>query len=189
MKHLRIVALVGSLRRESYTRRVVNALKELASESMEIEIAPIGSLPLYDEDGDSGTPPPAWQKLRDQVRGADAVLFATPEYNRSIPGGMKNAIDVGSRPYGASVWSGKPAAVLSVSPGALGAFGANHHLRQCLTFLDMPVLQQPEAYLGGVASLIDARGVITRVETAEFLKTFVGAFERWIRRLAAGKAA
>jgi chromate reductase, NAD(P)H dehydrogenase (quinone) len=181
-KPLRVVALVGSLRRESYTRRVVNALKDLG-ETLEIEIAPIGALPLYDEDGDDGTPPPEWQALRDQVRDADGVLFATPEYNRSIPGGMKNAIDVGSRPYGASVWSGKPAAVLSVSPGALGAFGANHHLRQCLTFLDMPVLQQPEAYLGGIASLIDARGVITREETKEFLKTFLGAFELWIRRL------
>jgi chromate reductase, NAD(P)H dehydrogenase (quinone) len=181
-KSLRIVALVGSLRRESYTRRVVNAMKSLTV-AMDIEIVPIGALPLYDEDADDGTPPPAWQALRAQVRGADGVLFATPEYNRSIPGGMKNAIDVGSRPYGASVWSGKPAAVLSVSPGGLGAFGANHHLRQCLTFLDMPVLQQPEAYLGGIASHIDARGVITRAETVEFLKIFLSAFEVWIRRL------
>jgi chromate reductase len=117
------------------------------------------------------------------------VLFATPEYNRSIPGAMKNALDVGSRPYGTSVWSGKPAAVLSVSPGALGAFGANHHLRQCLTFLDMPVLQQPEAYLGGVAGLIDASGAITRQDTVDFLDTFVRAFEHWIRRLRVAEAA
>jgi chromate reductase, NAD(P)H dehydrogenase (quinone) len=182
-KHLRIVAVVGSLRRESYTRRVVTALRGLVADTMDIEIVPIGSLPLYDEDEDDGTPPAAWQALRDHVRNADGVLFATPEYNRSIPGGMKNAIDVGSRPYGESVWSGKPAAVLSVSPGALGAFGANHHLRQCLTFLDMPVLQQPEAYLGGVASLIDASGEIARAETIEFLKAFAGAFELWTRRL------
>jgi chromate reductase len=117
------------------------------------------------------------------MRSADAVLFATPEYNRSIPGALKNAIDVGSRPGGASVWSGKPAAVLSVSPGSLGGFGANHHIRQCLTFLDMPVLQQPEAYLGRVASVIDAGGHITSSETVEFLRRFVIAFERWIRRL------
>ena len=187
-KPLRIVALVGSLRRDSYTRRIVNALSELAPEAIEIEIVPIGSLPLYSEDDDTDAPPSAWQGFRDLVRDADAVLFATPEYNRSIPGGMKNAIDVGSRPYGASVWSGKPAAVLSVSPGALGAFGANHHLRQCLTFLDMPVLQQPEAYLGSVASVIDERGTITRRETAEFLRAFVGAFEQWIRRLHAETA-
>lgn len=189
MRNVRIVALVGSLRRESYTRRVVNALRDLASESMEIEIVPIGSLPLYSEDDDTDTPPTAWKGFRELVRSADAVLFATPEYNRSIPGGMKNAIDVGSRPYGASVWSGKPAAVLSVSPGALGAFGANHHLRQCLTFLDMPVLQQPEAYLGGVSSLIDARGKFTRAETAEFLRAFLVAFENWIQRLQVEKAA
>src|SRR5687768_16707438 len=98
---LRIVAVVGSLRRESYTRRVVHTLKELAPEAMAIEVAPIGSLSLYNEDDDMGAPPPAWQAFRDQVRDADGVLFATPEYNRSIPGAMKNAIDVGSRPAGA----------------------------------------------------------------------------------------
>jgi chromate reductase len=188
-KPLRVVALVGSLRRESYTRRVVNAVRDLAKESMHIEIAPIGALPLYSEDEDTDAPPAAWRALREQVRNADAVLFATPEYNRSIPGAMKNALDVGSRPYGTSVWSGKPAAVLSVSPGALGAFGANHHLRQCLTFLDMPVLQQPEAYLGGVAGLIDASGAITRQDTVDFLDTFVRAFEHWIRRLRVAEAA
>ncbi len=182
-RQLRVVALVGSLRRESYTRRVVNALRELAPQAMAIEITPIGSLPLYNEDEETEVPPPAWQAFRNQVRYGDGVLFATPEYNRSIPGVMKNAIDVGSRPGGASVWSGKPAAVLSVSPGLLGGFGANHHLRQCLTFLDMPVLQQPEAYLGRAACLIDADGRITPSETVEFLKRFVGAFEQWIRRL------
>jgi chromate reductase, NAD(P)H dehydrogenase (quinone) len=189
MKNLRIVALVGSLRRESYTRRVVNALSGLVAGSMHIEIVPIGSLPLYDEDADVGTPPAAWQAFRDRIRDADGVLFATPEYNRSIPGGMKNAIDVGSRPYGASVWSGKPAAVISVSPGAIGAFGANHHLRQCLTFLDMPVLQQPEAYLGGVDRLIDASGAITRPDAAAFLKSFADAFGNWVKRLSQEKAA
>lgn len=184
-KQLRVVALVGSLRRESYTRRVVNVLRELAPEAMAIEIAPIGTLPLYNEDEDTDMPPPAWQALRNQVRRSDAVLFATPEYNRSIPGVLKNAIDVGSRPAGDSVWSGKPAAVMSVSPGSLGGFGANHHLRQSLVFLDMPVLQQPEAYLGRAASFIDAGGRITSSETAEFLKAFVSAFEKWIRRLRA----
>jgi chromate reductase len=153
---------------------------------MAIEIAPIGSLPLYNEDEDADVPPPAWQAFRNQVCRGDAVLFATPEYNRSIPGVLKNAIDVGSRPPGASVWSGKPAAVLSVSPGMLGGFGANHHLRQCLTFLDMPVLQQPEAYLGRAASLMDAGGRITSSETVEFLRRFVSAFEYWIRRLQGG---
>src|SRR6185295_6582705 len=103
----------------------------------------IGTLPLYNQDLETA-PPGEWQKLRDRVRGADAVLFATPEYNRSVPGVLKNAIDVGSRPYGKSAWAGKPAAIASVSPGAIGAFGANHHLRQSLVFLDMPCMQQPE---------------------------------------------
>lgn len=180
---LRVVALVGSLRRESYTRRIVHALKDLAPATMSIEIAPIGSLPLYNEDDETDAPPTAWQLFRSQVRRADGVLFATPEYNRSVPGALKNAIDVGSRPGGASVWSRKPAAVLSASPGALGGFGANHHIRQCLTFLDMPVLQQPEAYLGRVASLIDADGRITPSQTVDFLQGFMSAFERWIRQL------
>jgi chromate reductase len=180
---LRVVALVGSLRRESYTRRVVHALQEFAPETMAIEIAPIDSLSLYNEDDETDVPPPAWRAFRDQVRRSDGVLFATPEYNRSIPGALKNAIDVGSRPGGASVWSRKPAAVLSVSPGALGGFGANHHIRQCLTFLDMPVLQQPEAYLGRIAGLIDADGDIKPSATVDFLRGFVHAFEQWIRRL------
>jgi chromate reductase, NAD(P)H dehydrogenase (quinone) len=183
MSHqIRVAALVGSLRRESFTRRVVNAVRELAPDTVSLEIVSVGTLPLYNEDDDVGEAPPAWRTFRAQVRACDAVLFATPEYNRSIPGGMKNAIDVGSRPYGHSIWSGKPAAVLSVSPGALGGFGANHHLRQCLTFLDMPVLQQPEAYLGSVGDVIDDCGRITRSETAEYLRTFMGAFEAWIRR-------
>ena len=183
MEQLRVITLVGSLRRESYTGRVVHALRELAPPGMTFEIVAIGSLPLYNQDDETSTPPPPWLAFRKQVLSGDAVLFATPEYNRSIPGALKNAIDVGSRPAGASVWSGKPAAVLSVSPGKVGGFGANHHLRQCLTFLDMPVLQQPEAYLAGIAHSMDASGRITADETIAFLQRFAGAFEQWIRRL------
>ena len=181
-EQIHIVAIVGSLRRESYTRRVVLALKQLAP-SIVIEEAAIGSLPLYNEDDDAGTPPPAWQAFREEVRKADAVLFATPEYNRSVPGVLKNAIDVGSRPYGSSVWNGKPAAILSASPGLLGGFGANHHLRQSLVFLDMPVLQQPEAYLGRADKLVDEWGQVKSADTAQFLKDFVAAFELWIRKI------
>jgi chromate reductase, NAD(P)H dehydrogenase (quinone) len=111
------------------------------------------------------------------------VLFATPEYNRSVPGALKNAIDVGSRPYGSSVWQGKPAAVMSVSPGAIGGFGANHHLRQSLVFLDVPVMQQPEAYLGSASKSFDETGTLTTPSTREFLEKFGQAFERWIERL------
>jgi chromate reductase len=181
-KQLQVVTLVGSLRRESFTRRIVTALMDLAPETMAMEIASIGTLPLYNEDDEASAPPPAWQGFRNLVRLGDGVLFATPEYNRSIPGGLKNAIDVGSRPSGASVWAGKPAAVLSVSQGAIGGFGANHHIRQSLVFLDMPVMQQPEAYVGRVAGAIDAEGRITSSETTEFLREFIAAFERWIRR-------
>jgi chromate reductase, NAD(P)H dehydrogenase (quinone) len=142
----------------------------------------IRDLALYDEDAEANPPAP-WTKFRDRVRRADAVLFVTPEYNRSVPGGLKNAIDVGSRPYGKSVWAGKPGAVVSVSPGAIGAFGANHHLRQSLVFLDVPVLQQPEAYIGGANKLFDAEGKIANDGTREFLGKFLAAFAAWIEKI------
>jgi chromate reductase, NAD(P)H dehydrogenase (quinone) len=178
---LDVVAIVGSLRRASFTRALVNAFTPIAPPSLKIEIVGIGDLPLYDEDGEAA-PPAAWKAFRERVSRADAVLFATPEYNRSIPGGLKNAIDVGSRPYGKSVWSGKPAAVVSCSPGVIGGFGSNHHLRQCLVFLDMPVLQQPEAYLGNVAKLLGPNGEISDEKTREFCTQLLQKFEAWIQR-------
>jgi chromate reductase len=181
-EELSVIALVGSLRRASYTRRLVLALRAISPAGLKIETVPLADLPLYNEDEETPAPPAAWRTFRESVRQADAILFATPEYNRSVPGVLKNAIDVGSRPYGASAWTGKPAAVLSVSPGALGAFGANHHLRQSLVFLDMPVLQQPEAYVGGIQHLIGADGEISQQDTRAFLRTFLEQFERWIRR-------
>ena len=116
------------------------------------------------------------------MAGADAVLFVTPEYNRSIPGAVKNALDVGSRPYGKSAWTGKPAAIVSVSPGLLGAFGANHHLRQPLVFLNMPVMQQPEAYISKVGDLIGADGRLTNEDTRKFLKSYLDSFRIWIKK-------
>lgn len=112
----------------------------------------------------------------------DAVLFVTPEYNRSVPAVLKNALDVGSRPYGASVWNGKPAAIISQSPGRLSGFGANHHLRQPLVFLNMPILQQPEAYIGNVADLLDENGTIKDERTVKFLQSFVDAFVDLIKK-------
>jgi chromate reductase len=112
----------------------------------------------------------------------DAVLFVTPEYNRSVPAVLKNALDVGSRPYGASVWNGKPAAIISQSPGQLSAFGANHHLRQSLVFLNMPTLQQPEAYIGNVANLLDDNAKVKDERTVKFLQTFVNAFVDLIKK-------
>jgi chromate reductase len=141
----KIAVIVGSLRKDSLNRKAAEALAALAPAGVELEIVEIGDLPLYNEDLEAAGAPAAWERFRSQLKASDAVLFVTPEYNRSVPGALKNAIDVGSRPYGASVFSGRPAAVMSVSPGAIGGFGANHHLRQSLVFLDMPVLQQPEA--------------------------------------------
>lgn len=178
---LDVAAVVGSLRRESFTRRFVRGLISLAPPSLKIEIVPIGDLPMYNQDREDA-PPQEWRDFRGRVKRADAVLFATPEYNRSMPGALKNAIDVGSRPYGSSVWAGKPAAVVSTSPGVLGAFGANHSVRQTLVFLDMPVLQQPEMYIGGVDKVLDASEQWLNSSTRELAMKFLAAFEAWARR-------
>ena len=179
-----VVVLVGSLRKESFTRKVANAIAQLAPPALRLEQVEIRDLPPYDQDLETDAAPAPWQHFRDRVRRADAVLFATPEYNRSVPGFLKNAIDVGSRPYGKSAWSGKPAAIVSVSPGAIGAFGANHHLRQSLVFLDMPCMQQPEAYIGGANKLFDEHGNVAVDATRTFLANFASAFAAWIDRFA-----
>ncbi|MGA0601049.1 NADPH-dependent FMN reductase [Caulobacter sp. KR2-114] len=171
-----VAVLVGSLRKASLNRKMALALASLAPETLKLRIVEIGDLPLYDEDLEGDALPAPWKRFRDEVRAAEALLFVTPEYNRSVPGALKNAIDVGSRPYGQSVWSGKPGAVVSVSPGAIGGFGANHHLRQSLVFLDVPVLQQPEAYIGGAASLFDDAGTLTNEGTRKFLTAFMQKF-------------
>jgi chromate reductase len=160
---------------------VARTLGELAPPTIRCEIVEIRDLALYDQDLDAD-PPPAWRRFRDRVRVADAVLFATPEYNRSVPGGLKNAIDVGSRPYGESVFEAKPTAIVSVSPGAIGGFGANQHLRQSFVFLNMPAMQQPEAYLGGAAKLFDADGRLVSDSTRDFLRKFIHAFAAWVER-------
>jgi len=179
----KIAVFVGSLRRESFNRKMARALMALAPESLSFEVIEIGGLPLYNQDDDDeGTPPSAWTEFRQQVKSFDGVLFVTPEYNRSVPAVLKNALDVGSRPYGQSVWGGKPGAVVSVSPGAIGGFGANHHLRQSLVFLDIPAMQQPEAYIGGAAQLFDAEGNMTNEGTREFLRKFMDLFAAWVTR-------
>jgi chromate reductase len=175
-----VAVVVGSLRKDSVTRKVARAIEALAPSHLKFQEVAIGDLPLYNEDVEPN-PPAAWTAFRDQIRAADAVLFATPEYNRSVPGNLKNAIDVGSRPYGKSAWNGKPSAVVSVSPGAIGGFGANHHLRQSLVFLNMPVLQH-EAYIGGAFGLFGESGELTNESTAEFLRAFGQTFADWIEK-------
>lgn len=176
-----VALLIGSLRKDGYSRKLADALSSLAPPSLSLREVKFGRLPLYDQDlEDSGSPPQAWLTFREQMRSADAVLFVTPEYNRSIPGGLKNALDVGSRPYGQSVWDGKPGAIASISRGAMGAFGANHHLRQALVFLNVPTMPQPEVYIGGAPKLFDEQGQLTSEDTREFLSSFMESFAAWV---------
>jgi chromate reductase, NAD(P)H dehydrogenase (quinone) len=176
-----VAVIVGSLRRDSLNRKVVDALIAEAPADLAFKFVEIGDLPHFNQDLETNPPAP-WARFRDEVKSADAVLFATPEYNRSVPGVLKNAIDVGSRPYGQSVFNAKPAAVISASMGGIGGFGANHHLRQSLMFLNMPTLQQPEAYVGAAHTLFDAEGKLTNDGTKKFLATFAQAFAAWIEK-------
>ncbi len=175
----RVAVLVGSLRQDSINRKVARALIALQPAPLAGEIVEIGQLPLYNQDGDAN-PPAQWLAFRDRIRASDAVLFVTPEHNRSVPAALKNAIDVGSRPYGHSVWSGKPGAVVSASPGGIGGFGANHHLRQSLVFLNVPMLAQPEAYVGGADKLFDSAGNVNNDATRKFFTDFMAAYAAWV---------
>lgn len=179
MKPKKIAVFVGSLRKESFNRKMAKALMAFAPEPLSLEILEIGGLQLYNQDLED-TPPAEWKEFRDRLKGFDGVLFVTPEYNRSLPAVLKNAIDVGSRPYGKSVWDGKPGAVVTVSTGAIGGFGANHHLRQSLVFLNVLAMTQPEAYIGNAAKLFDEGGNLTDSSTREFLQKFMNAFEKWV---------
>lgn len=176
-----VAVLVGSLRRESLNRRMALALRTMAQDEMDLRPIEIGALPLYNQDHDA-QPPEAWTRFRGEVAACDALLFVTPEYNRSVPGVLKNALDVGSRPYGHSVWAHKPGAIVSISPGAMGGFGANHHLRQSLVFLDVPTMAQPEAYIGGAGTLFDDAGNIVNESTRGFMRKFLTAYAAWVRR-------
>lgn len=180
----KVAVVVGSLRKDSFNRKLAKALIGLAPPELSFDVVEIGDLPLYNQDLDDA-PPGAWVKFRDEIKAADAVLFVTPEHNRTIPAALKNAIDVGSRPYGSSVWNGKPAAIVTGSPSGIGGFGANHHLRQPLVFLNMPILQQ-EAYIGGVDKLFDAEGQVTNEGTRKFLAGIMTAFAAWIAKNAGG---
>ncbi|TFW14178.1 NAD(P)H-dependent oxidoreductase [Brevundimonas intermedia] len=177
---VRVALIVGSLREGSHSRAIGLEMKTIAAPGLELELIEIGDLPLYNPDLETDAPPAPWVRFREEVETTEAALFVTPEYNRSIPSALKNALDVGSRPYGHSIWQGKPAAIVSVSPGALAAFGANHHLRQPLVFLNMPTMQQPEAYIGNVADLLDDDGRLKKDDTRAFLKSFMDAFAKWI---------
>ena len=173
---VKVALISGSLRKESFSTKIAKSVGELFPDGYETQLVEIGNLPLYNEDIDTeSNVPEEFTTFRNTIKDCDAVLFVTPEYNRSISGALKNALDVGSRPYGQSAWDGKPAAVISQSVGNLSGFGANHHLRQSLVFLNMPIVQQPEAYLANSPQLFDDNGKLNE-GTAEFLQSFVNAF-------------
>jgi len=180
-----VSVLIGSLRKESFSRKVAQALIAEAPAPLECRIVEINDLPMYNEDLDA-RPPEQWTRFRDAIRSSRAVLFVTPEYNRSIPGCLKNAVDVASRPSGKSVLDGRPAGVVSVTPYKLGAFGANHAIRQTFVFLNMPVMQQPEAYVSNAGELFDPQGQLKNNETREFLRQYMGAFGKWIAQVSGG---
>jgi chromate reductase len=181
MTQKKIALVVGSLRKDSWNRKIANELVRLAPEDLKMDFVEIGDLPHYNEDLETDTPPQAWTTFRDAIKSSDGVIFFTPEYNRTIPGALKNAIDVGSRPYGSSAWHGKAGAVISASPGAIGAFGANHVLRQSMVFLGVPMLPH-EAYIGNVSKVFDENGAIS-ASTEKFLIDFVSQYSDWVTRL------
>jgi chromate reductase len=180
MASRKIAVIIGSLRQDSFNRKVGKTLMLLAPPTLDMEIVEIGQLAMYNQDFDAD-PPPEYTEFRARIREFDGVLFLTPEYNRSVPACLKNAIDVASRPYGQSAWSGKPCGVVSVSPGASGAFGANHHLRQSLVFLNMPCMQQPEAYIGHIGNQFEG-DKLTNDSTRGFLQNFIDAYAAWVER-------
>lgn len=184
MRHFHSAILVGSLRRRSFSGFVASALIDLAPHNLSFTVVPIADLALYNQDYDSASPP-AYEAFRAAIRQSDAILFVTPEYNRSVPAPLKNAIDVGSRPNGQNVFDGKPAAVISQSPGAMGGFGANHIIRQSLAFLNMPTLAQPEMYLANVSRLFDDAGTLIDDSAHHFFVSFLEAYVAWIARCTA----
>jgi chromate reductase len=180
MSQNQIAVIVGSLRKDSLNRKLANALVELAPSEFSFKQLEIGDLPLYNQD-DDGNPSEAVKRLKSEVSAAHGVLFVTPEYNRSIPGVLKNALDHGSRPYGKSAWAGKPAGILGVSVGVYGTSMAQQHLRNILAYLDMPTLGQPEAFLHAREDFFDSAGKIGPGKR-ELLQNWVNQFVSWVKK-------
>ena len=178
----KIAIIVGSLREGSINRKVARSICGLRGDNLDCSMVEIGDLPLYNQDYDGLAEQPApYIRFRDQIRAADGILFCSPEYNRGIPGVLKNAIDVGSRPYGQSVFDKKPAAIVTASPGSIGGFGANHQIRQAAVFLNMPVMQAPEAYLGHVTDdSFEADGKLKEGPLKGLIEGLAHAFHDWV---------
>jgi chromate reductase len=185
-----IAILVGSLRKDSLNRKIARSICAIRGDGLDCSMIEIGDLPLYNQDLDTANPPEQWVRFRNQVAPADGVLFVSPEYNRGIPGGLKNAIDVGSRPYGKSVFDKKPAAIVTASPGSIGGFGSNHQIRQACVFLNMPVMQQPEAYLGHVSDdSFDESGRLKDGPLKDLVTKLAHAFHEWVDMIHRSRAA
>ena len=183
MNQYQIAVVVGSLRRDSFNRKLANAIVKLATPEFSFKQVQIGDLPLYNQDDDANQSEPV-KRLKQEIGAAQGLLFVTAEYNRSIPGVLKNAIDQASRPYGQSAWAGKPAGVLGVSVGAIGTSMAQQHLRNVLAYLDVPTLGQPEAFLQAKDGLFDQAGNIG-ADSKQFLQTWMERFEAWVKLHAA----
>lgn len=180
MSQYQIAVVVGSLRRDSFNRKLANAVIELAPPELSFQDVKISDLPLYNQD-DDGSPAEQVKRLKAQISAAHGVLFVTPEYNRSIPGVLKNAIDHASRPYGKSAWAGKPAGVLGASIGAPGTSMAQQHLRNILAYLDMPALGQPEVFIHVTDGLFDEGGSMVRESSEKFLQSWLERYAAWVK--------
>lgn len=175
--------LVGSLRKGSYSKQIAQAVAKLLPQDYTPVFVDLSHLEIYNQDlDDDSMPTEAWKTFRKEIRQLDGIIFVTPEYNRSVPPLLKNALDVGSRPFGKNAWDNKPALVISVDPGAIGGFGANHHLRQSLVFVKVPTLQQPEAYICNVTNLLGEDGTVAK-NTLYFLKTIINAYIDFFEKL------
>ena len=181
MPQKKVAVLVGSLRKDSINRKIARAVEKLAASELKFDYVRIDDLPLYTQEFDDNYPP-VCTRLKDTIKSADALLFVTPEYNRSIPGVLKNAIDIASRPYGASAFAGKPGGVLGASIGSAGSAMAQQHLRNVLAYLDVPTMGQPETFIHFKEGMIDAEGNITNADTKTFLQGFVDSYIRWVKR-------
>lgn len=183
MDKIKVGVVVGSARRQSFSKKVAGVLVGMVPPEFDMQVLEIAQLPMYNQDlDDDGATPAEWTDFRAKVKAMDAYLFVTPEYNRCLPPLMKNALDIGSRPYEQNAWGGKPGAVVSVSPGSQGGFGANHNLRQAVVFLDIFLMQQPEAYLGSIHTCLDKDGNLTNESTLGFLQKVADGFAAWVKR-------
>jgi len=174
-----VAVIVGSLRKESFSLKLANAFAKIAPPSLKLEVVTLQGLSFFNQDLE-GNPPADWLSFREKIQKSDAVLFVTPEYNRSISGVLKNAIDIGSRPYGKSSFNGKPTGIVSNSPGPLGGVAAAMHLKQILPGISGPILQQPEIYLNGVGDAFDDKGNLTKEALEKVLKQYIDAFAAWV---------